>query len=717
MNKLDPDILSIISANLNDETINEMRMVSVSLSNNILKIKNSILFWKERTELLIGKYIMIEDYDLFNWKQIYKILLRYIGTGPPYEILPTFKEKDCIDAQNILKKYGHNRPDTDKNIIEAIDIEDYNLIDGLIKIKPPIYNNTAFLYARSMGLGSDEIISFLDNNRVDILTMDQNLLFETITDTAFNAEYNSDILLAVLKKLDVNKEFIYDTLEWAFKYGDYQIINYLIENKNINISDFYPDRFLDIIINDDLFSEEEVTEIIEKILKKFDTNQKFNNEAFLYFLENIKENKDIIDWLLDTNKIDLLTIEQTTLFKLLSESKVGIKILCKILKNPTIKFKTSNIYNSLSDNTSDKFVKILLGDPRFNPELMTKLPKYLTKLTNEMMALLKYIIKKYDTSDNFNNQLLLHYLSYGNMRMAIWVVENKQLNLSNINNEKLFNLLSKNDAVYILSKILKNKSAFDGYHVYEYLDVAASSAFIKILLNDPRFDPSLLKIRPYFLSDTNANVFLSDPRVNITIDYLRGDIMKEYIKDSLGGLIAMHYLYDGGINIYTTPLISLDIVQFYYKFLRYLVVKKPKMLDAVIWLKTATLSLDKIIINVISNAADSVINNSEYSYGSKYIRSVYYAFKAFFLLAFKPRYTYKEILEMLKKEGVDHHDIGMIAKIIGAKLGLNNLIKDGLIITKNLQIELQRDRFLPDLAYFDTPLRFQKLDRYTTVNR
>jgi hypothetical protein len=719
MNKLDSNILSIISANLSDESINELRMVSAALSHNILKIKSDTLFWKERTELLIGKYITMEGDVSFNWKQIYKILLRYIGTGPPYENLPTFEEKDCIDAQKILKKYGHNRPDTDENIIKAIDEEDYNLMDELLRTKPPIYNNSAFIHAKSMGLFEDEITIFLDYNRVDILTMDQTLLFETITDIDFEYLYNSDIMLAVLEKLDVDEDFIGDTLDWSLRYGNYHIINYLIEEKNINISIFYPDRLVEMLVDSHRFSHDETTDIISNILRKFDTNQNFNNQAFLYFIQNIDKNKNIIDCLLDFNKINCSTINQIKLFELLSKDKAGVEILPKILKKCTVKF--SNIYYILDDNTSKEFIEILLHYSIFDPRSVIKLPKYLTKLTTEMMSLLKKILQKYNTSNNFNNEAFLHYLSYGNIDMADWVFDHKDMNILNIDTEKLFNLLSKNDATYLLVKILKNQSKFNEYMVYQYLDPAASSEFIEILLYDPRFDPSSLKIVPNFLTQNNADIFLSDPRVNITASYFKYKtaVMRDYIKNSLSGLVVMHYLYGGGVNIYLAPRTASEIDKFYYRFLRFLVSKKPKIINAIGWLTTTIKSLDKNIIYIIPKAADSVLNNITHSYSSKSNRNVYNAFRAFFLLAYQPRYTYKEILKILELEDVDNIAVGMAAKIVGAMLGLDALIKDGLILTKNLQEHIQREKFkdLSNLDYTEPELIYRKPKRYMEINK
>jgi hypothetical protein len=704
MNKLNPDLLSIILANLSDETINDLAATSAVLSENVKIIKNKLIFWKERTELLIGKYIIIKEDDRFNWKEIYDILLRYIGSGK-YVIIPTFLEKDCIDAQNILLKYGHNRHDTDKNIIDTINREDYLQLEELLKIKPAIYNNEAFLHSISERFDSTDV--FFYYGRIDFLTLDQNKLFDILLtdDDPDNQYYFSYILTDMVKKLNTDITFNNKVFFWALRHRDDPLIQYFFDTKKIDISTIDQRKIYDAITNPvEYLAYEHSEDLFMDILKNFKTNEEFNTDVFSYYIESEftnQESLDILDWLIDFGGVGKSYRNQPKIFELLSEYEVGVKFLLKILKNPDIKFNSGQIYNALSDDTPRKFVALLLRDPRFNPKSIKNLPKYLTKY--EMKSLLKDILKKFETSDNFNNDAFLHYLK-SDIDMANWIFKFKNIDISTMDGYKLFNLLSKNNAINLLKNLMtkKYKYNFDLYKVYLFLDPIVSSEFVEILLRNPIFDPSLLMEAPNFLSKHNANVFLSDPKVNITSNYflIKGYLMREYIEDSYNGLIVMHYLYSDSINMYTPSQDASDVERFYYRFLRFLVIKKPKMIDAIIWLTKNIKSYNKIVGRVISKVVNSVLSGNQYSNTDIANQDVYYAFRSFFLLAYEPRYTYKKLLDILKTEGASNAAIGMAAKIMGAKLGLDELIRDDLILTKNLQEKIDNMKYVK-LSHFD----------------
>jgi hypothetical protein len=719
MNQLGVDLWSIISAYIDDESINELRLTSATLSNNINEMYNNTLFWKERTELLISKFITMDTKRVLNWKQIYKILLRYIGDNPPYEILPTFKEKDCIDAQDILKKYKHNRPDTNENIIAGIESEQYQFIEELLKIKPAIYNNSAFLKAIYNGVNLAMIIDFLDYGRVDIITIDQDKLFNTIVES--EDDFN-DIMLVILKKLGMMKNFSEQVLWYSLEYSYYDILNYLLDSRKLDISTINQENLYNSIMEREIDDEKENIDLCVKILRNFDTNQNFNNNTFLYFIENINENREIINWLLNNNKLNLSLIDSRVLFELLSKQDFDAEILSKILKNANIKFN-GNIYDILSENTSKKFIELLLKDSRFNPRLLKKIPKYL--LRDDTKFIIKEILQKFNTNDKFNNDTFLYYLSDNNTKMVNWLFKSGRVNLSIIDNGRLFRLLSKYNNVNILRDILKistlNFNLGEIYEIYNILDPLTSSKFVELLLRDPRFDPSIIEDIPNFLNKNNAEIFLSDPRVNLSLSYLGGkdEVIKEYIKDSLSGLVVMHYLYNKGTDIYKPRQLVWDGEKFYYKFLKYLVVKKPTLIDAIRWLTKTTQLLGRDVNQNIINAAKSVLNNATNSqnlYSEPLLRTnlgnananLYYIYKSFFLLSFKPRFTYKEILNILEIEGASPVALGMAAKIIGAKLGLNELIKDGLILTNELQqkLDMEITKNISDLDYTSSTISY-----------
>jgi hypothetical protein len=181
--------------------------------------------------------------------------------------------------------------------------------------------------------------------------------------------------------------------------------------------------------------------------------------------------------------------------------------------------------------------------------------------------------------------------------------------------------------------------------------------------------------------------YISNPKSTISIkDILTPNlenIIKEYIKDSRSGLAAMHYLYNNDNNLYSNNDPVSEIQEFYYKFIKFLILNKPLMVDAIKWITNIVGSnyVNTNIRQIIRQSVTSVIVNKKIkSHNNGY----YFVFRAFFLLSFEPRYTYKQILDRLKAEGAKMNDISMAAKIIGAKLGLKQLVEDGLILTNVL---------------------------------
>jgi hypothetical protein len=518
MEKLNEDTLSVVVAYLPNRVIKKLSRSSSFLHNTLSKINNNFLFWKERTELLLEKYITNDN--SINWKEVYKILLRYIGEKQPYQILPIFAKKNCLDAQKIIKKYGHNREDTYDNLMKAIKNEKFEDFNNILEndTEPKIYNNSVFLDAcKLLTMENDyetehdyvdgiraAIIALIKHNRIDILTINQKLMFDVISDVSDN--YDSDF----------------------------------------------------------------VAKIFNTIIKKLDTNYKFNNSVFFWSVKNYQN--DTFDYLLNYNKIDIFTVDQDHLFDIIEEL-----------------------------DYSEGVVNVLLK-----------------------------IFNKFGTDINFNNSVFIWSLYTEKYDLTNYLLNYNKINLSILDIEKVTSEISmvRSKDLEILIKILK--------------------------------------------------IYILDPRVNIAI--------KEHIKDSLSGLLAMHYLYSdvktkniGNILSFNETYITEK--EFCRKLLVHLLTKKLLMIDVVKWLE------DNVDFG-FSGRTKKIIHQSVISvlYDIKYIndKECYNGLRGLLLLSFRPRYTYKQILDKLKSEGVSQTNISFSAKIIGAKLGLKQLINDGLILTDNL---------------------------------
>jgi hypothetical protein len=128
------------------------------------------------------------------------------------------------------------------------------------------------------------------------------------------------------------------------------------------------------------------------------------------------------------------------------------------------------------------------------------------------------------------------------------------------------------------------------------------------------------------------------------------------------------------------------VEEFCHKFAVHLMVIRTSLKEQIQW-------LTKLIDNYpefkqsIHYAALSVIesNNIVPVTLNKELKSLCGAFRGFLLLSFKPKYTFMEILDILKNEGYTIKSINTALGFIGAYMGLNELMSQD--ITPSLFIE------------------------------
>jgi hypothetical protein len=133
--------------------------------------------------------------------------------------------------------------------------------------------------------------------------------------------------------------------------------------------------------------------------------------------------------------------------------------------------------------------------------------------------------------------------------------------------------------------------------------------------------------------------------------------------------------------------------EFYYRFLRTLIVKRLTLLDILSVFtrqfqqenETGFQNNNKPLRHMISLSIARTLNKPTDPQFDKHKIKYYFAFLGFLYLSYIPRYTYKEILDILQKEGADSYGIQMAAKLIGAYYGYDKLNKDGLIISNNIK--------------------------------
>jgi hypothetical protein len=121
----------------------------------------------------------------------------------------------------------------------------------------------------------------------------------------------------------------------------------------------------------------------------------------------------------------------------------------------------------------------------------------------------------------------------------------------------------------------------------------------------------------------------------------------------------------------------------YNKFLKYLIRNKANILTTIIKLKDmaeASKDGNKAIIN---KAVSNILYSESISGLTKLRTDICHAFKGFLLLSYTPHYTFFEILNIMKEDNASDNALSLIAKLLGAYLGLENLMKQGLKLSSN----------------------------------
>jgi hypothetical protein len=334
-----------------------------------------------------------------------------------------------------------------------------------------------------------------------------------------------------------------------------------------------------------------------------------------------------------------------------------------------------------------------------------------------------------------NNDAFLNMVRDKHTDIANLLYVENRVNLSTIDQYELFRAMAKLNNTDTLKKILDNPiDKFNKVNVLTGAALVGTVEFNKILINDGRFSSAYNEALNISTSNGNipvAHLFMAEPNVRIlppfmgsspSTLYKKEKILIPYIQDSFGGLIAMYAAYGSGLPItsYITKgnnnlLVYYQRIHhgnklevFYNNFLGYLFVKNPRsMIDIV---KQLTEEITKHgspdIKDVIYKSVKSIIDPISVHYNNN--EDMFFAFRAFFMLSYVDStgnyfYTYKDILEKIKKEGASPAAITLAAKLIGSKMGLIKLKADGLVVSASTEKEIndQLDNIDPyDLSHW-----------------
>jgi ankyrin repeat protein len=342
-----------------------------------------------------------------------------------------------------------------------------------------------------------------------------------------------------------------------------------------------------------------------------------------------------------------------------------------------------------------KIVEILLEDKRVNPNAQNG-NAIISAIDKRHIDVVRILMNKNVDPTMFNNRgypvSIAAYKGYPEILKIL--LKDPRIDPT-VDDNGLILVAAEDGNIEIVKLLLKDPriisatDALEGAIKYRHRDV------IELLLQSPKVNPPINNNYLLFLGSKPGGLdilelLLRHPKIDVFNNTLTKDLnlypnVKKYIKDSLNGLIAMQYLYDMNTtkNIYRDKMENdQNIIGLYYKFLRYIIRKKPTLIMA---LKNLTKLIQVIIINetrsIIYNAALSVLNITNYSSSDS---AYFFAFRGFLMLSYIPN-KYPDILKILENEGANKQSLYMTAKLLGAQLGLNKLIDSGLTISDELK--------------------------------
>lgn len=346
-------------------------------------------------------------------------------------------------------------------------------------------------------------------------------------------------------------------------------------------------------------------------------------------------------------------------------------------------------------------VELLLEDKRIKPFAIGNDPIYLAS-KNGHVAIVEILIRDGRSDPSVNNNLpIIIAASYGHAELVKILMQDPRVDPSANDNEAI-QLAVTNGHFEVVKLLLKDlrvnpANSLQVASRYGYIEV------VKLLLNDSRINPAAMN--NYALRNALeynhiniATLLLQDSRINVFNQHLLSQYplitneIKLYIDDSLSGLTAMHYIYrpNNNSDIYRSKQeTGTNVDSLYYKILRYMVRKKPSMIQVLKILTTLILSMDNDSKSTVHNVVKDILNpGTKLPDLEQQLSNFYFAFMGFLMLAFEPQYTYQEIFDILLQKRASMDAIYLTAKLIGAYLGLNNLMTQGLNINKELRDQI-----------------------------
>jgi ankyrin repeat protein len=697
MEEIHPDLFSIVAGYLPEASINTLsKTTSFTMTNLMSRVIKNRLFWKEKTELLLEIYLNDRDID---WEEAYSEVKRLLIPKSLSELVPEI----FVDANDDLIDCLISLLDDSNGILYQSILENNVDITSLLieaGYDPTLDNNKPIILATMAGYTN--MVNLLLNNPEVNPTINDNVI---IIIASYYGYY--DIVSLLLKDIRIdpsagnNMSIINACIE-----NHPKVVKLLLEDSRVDPSD--QDNIA--IINT---TKEGFLEIVTLLLKDNRVNPSADDNSPI-INASIGGHMRIVKLLLQYPNVDPSSSSNVAIIGASYEGHLDIVKL--LLKYPNVDPAANNNkpiinacirghikivkyllkFNKVDPSDDDNvaivgasmnghldIIKILLRDPRVDPSVAEN-----QALINASVGGYSEIVKLFlkDTRVNpadMDNQAIISASEYGNTEVVKMLLKDKRVNPSARDNEAFNKVLRSLMTQHIINDprnsilIAITGIRSDG-KMNEYIKV------VELLLTDNRTNP--------FAVDSNVLVYILENFSSLNKMFM------SKVEDSVKGLVVGYY-YASSDNsqlstrrmakltqiLYSEPVSMTAVNIFYHKLIYNILTTKQTLIDRINTI-ISLVEQDEYLKKSINLATLSILNKKNYYklLKKKDEKDLYGVIRGFLMLAYEPQYKYQEILDILKKEHYTDNCIKLCGKLLGAQLGFNKLVKQGIIITNNL---------------------------------
>jgi hypothetical protein len=423
------------------------------------------------------------------------------------------------------------------------------------------------------------------------------------------------------------------------------------------------------------------------------------NNYYALFTAAENDNSNIVQLILTNIKVNELILNELLLESVRNNS---IKVVELLL-----------IYPNINPHINDNQLIILSASFGFN-EIVHLLIKYgvdpslpnnnalYEAVKNNHYLTVKELLKDIRINPSIsNNELIKISIRLNYISIFEVLINDSRVDVSKNNNELIILAasLGRNKHIEDLLKLNSDAGVDPSANNNMALMEAVSNDHydtVKELLTDIRVDPYAQNNQAIIMANKKGYLSIADllkyGRIEQTRDKYKildkMTIFKNKVKDTLGGLVAGYYIgnsseilkgNDWVTSLYDYPesIETTSNNMFSYNFTIELITNQTSLVPKI---HTIEYLLEQWpdAKHSVNNAVSSILDPNKILLNPT--DDLYGGLRGFLLLCFRPQYTFIEIMNILKKEGNNKEALRLAGKFIGAYLGLNKLVDQGLEI-------------------------------------